>query len=772
MSKSKTNFSFFSSFIVRTPRYPISFYQNLTKELVIRPDEIKKKLKDRDILEAIFLASPELYREIQKHLIKEDWDDERASKIKASVLKYLIRMSTRCTPFGLFAACGIGKLDNKTKIQINNSQSHRTIGFYRKTRLDMQLLGNLGYEYANNPTIQKVLLLYPNTTLYKLVNFYRYIQYTINEGKRIYSLEGFKRTKYLDLIMEKARYGINKEDLKFILISKKISENEAIEFINELIAHQILVYETELNLTGDDYLNRLMNLVCSLKKSDGLHSEELLNSSEFEKEQIEDWTLFLKKISNTLIEIDRLDCGKKILEFYEKIAKTITSKGVSFDKKYLFQTDLFLNNSNYSLNKKYTQDINKAISFLNKISEKPKDSLLENFKKRFIERYDEEMIPLVKALDVETGIGYVQGNNFDITPLLDTIEIKQEPKEDFKVHLSKVEKIILDKLQYFGRENKNRVRFKFSDFENIDFSNENLPTTFSCVFEVVEEDDKEWVVIHNIGGSSAANLLARFCYGNEDIDHFANEITKYELDSFGDKIIAEIVHLPENRTGNVLRRPNFRCYEIPYLGQSSLPFSKQINIEDIMLFIDNGRLKMWSRINNKEIIPRLTNAHNYSYNSLPIYQFLCDMQFENCKPSVGINHFKIDKMLDYSPRIIIENCIVSKEKWIFTREKQQVLFEKFKEENLVYDRSIFNLELYFSGSRPPLPQYVSLVDDDNTLIVNLENRTSIEILVKSVKNKTHFVLEEYLFPSKKLVNDVEGNYYGNQFIVGLKWQRE
>jgi hypothetical protein len=769
MPKSKTNLSFFSSFIVRTPRYPISFYKNLTNEFIIKPDHIKKILKERDLLEGIFLASPELHSEILKFILKDDLYDEKADKIKVSVLKYLIRMSTRCTPFGLFAACGVGKWDNKTKIQINNSQSCKPTGFYRKTRLDMQFLGNLGHEYIKNSIIQRELLLYPNTTLYKLVKFYRYIQYTLKEGKRVYSLEGFKRTKYLDLILEKARYGINKENLKFILISKKINEIEAIEFIDELIEHQILVYEAELTLTGNDYLNRLMNLVYSIEKSESLSPEELLDKCEFEKEEKENLILFLEKISNTLIEIDVQDFNTKSFEFYQKIVNEISSKGIPFDKKYLFQTDLFLTNGNFSLDKKYTKDIAKVISFLNKISEKPKDSLLENFKKAFIERYDREKVSLVKALDVETGIGYIQHNNFDITPLLDIIEIKQRSRDDFKIHLSKVEKIIVDKLQNFRRENKNSITFKLSDFENIDFSNENLPCTFSCVFEIVEEDDKEWVSIQSIGGSSAANLMARFCYGNEQIDDFANEINRYELDNFADKIIAEIVHLPENRTGNVLRRPNFRLHEIPYLGQSSLPSAQQINIEDIMLFVDKGRLIMWSEKNHKQIIPRLTNAHNYSYNSLPIYQFLCDMQFENCKASIGLNHDKIDKILDYSPRIIIENCIVSKEKWKFTREKQQALFEKFKDVNLVYDRNIFNVVLDFLDFWPPLPQYVSLVDGDNTLIVNLENRTCIEILVKSVKNRSHFVLEEYLFPSKKLVNDEDDeNYYGNQFIVGLR----
>jgi hypothetical protein len=769
MSKTKINFSLFSTFIIRIPSQPINFYLTITKGLYVQRNQIIKTLEESQIRESLFLASPDLYNEICKWILNEDYHVEKANNIKLSILKYLIRMSTRCTPFGLFSACGSGKLGNESLIKINtNFEFAKKTSFYRKTRLDMQFLGNLGQEYNRNSIVKDRLLLYPNTTLYKLANFYRYIQYTLSEGKRFYSLEGFKRTKYLDLILEKARYGINKTDLKSILISKKIDQIEAIEFIDELIRHQILVSEAELTLTGNDYLTRLIELVYSTTKSQSSYSEKSSDPSEFEQEEKDNLILLLEKISNTLIDIDIAEKNPFIL--YENITQAITASEIPFEKKYLFQMDLFLNNNDFRLNQKYTEDITKAVSFLNKITEKPKDSLLENFKKAFIERYESETVSLVKALDVETGIGYIQYNNFDITPLLDTINIKEKPTDEFNVKLNKVEKIILDKTQDSNRKGKNSLTLKSSDFDTIDFSNEDLPCTFSCLFEVVEENDKEWVSIQNIGGSSAANLAARFCYGNEQIDHFANEIIKYESDNFTDKIVAEIVHLPENRTGNVLRRPNFRLYEIPYLGQSSLPSSQQINIEDIMLYIDNGSLIMWSKKYNKEIIPRLTNAHNYSYNSLPIYQFLCDMQFENCKSTIGLNHNKIEKILDYFPRIIIENCIVSKEKWIFTKEKHTAVFERLKKTNIVYDRSIFNLD--FLNHSPPLPQYVSLVDGDNTLLVNLENRTCIEMLVEAVKNRSHFVLEEYLFPSKKLVNGIDGNYYGNQFVVGVKWERK
>ena len=742
MSKPEIDFTFFSSFIIRTPAFPIDFYKNLTKGFSIKSDTIKDLVKNSQISEALYLASPELFSEIQKWCAQENYPIQKGEKIKISVLKYLIRMSTRCTPFGLFAACGSGRFTDCTKINIEkNSPDDILAGkkhpFYRRTRLDMQFLANLSTEWGKDQSIQNELLFFPNTTLYKLGDFYRYIEYSFEKNKRKYSLEALKRSDYLDLILEKAVSGLSKNDLSAHLISDEISKDEALEFIDELISNQILVSELEPILTES-----------SIKHE----TKENKNSIKIET--------FNNEINNKLLKIDT-KLGNQITA-YEAIMETLQKEEISFDKKYLFQTDLFLDSNDFQLDKKYTAELYKAIHLLNKISEKPKQTPLENFKKSFLERYEHEAVPLVKALDIETGIGYLQNNIFDSTPILDSIEIKPKTNSDNQINLNKAEQIVYNKLQNALHNNQTSISLNNADFKET-FSTHNMSDTFSCVFEIVEEDEKEWIVIQSIGGSSAANLLARFCYGNSDINSFANEITQSESESISDKIIAEIIHLPESRTGNVLRRPSFRTYEIPYLGQSNLPISNQINVEDLWLSIKNNRLVLWSKKHDKEVITKLTNAHNYSYNALPIYQFLCDMQFENRKSALGLSN-KFEKLFDYLPRITVGNCIISKAKWVFNKKKHSDFFEILTSKN-DFNPEIIRSALLFMNIKEN--QYVSLIDGDNTLVINLENDTCIQMLVETTKNRTQFILEEFLFPSTKIVTE-KTDCYANQFIVGLK----
>ena len=74
--------------------------------------------------EALYLASPVLLAEKNKNEVKE--------KTLISLKKYQQRAFTRCTPFGLFAGCGVAQWSN-----INNIKPELS---YKSTRLDMNVI--------------------------------------------------------------------------------------------------------------------------------------------------------------------------------------------------------------------------------------------------------------------------------------------------------------------------------------------------------------------------------------------------------------------------------------------------------------------------------------------------------------------------------------------------------------------------------------------------------------------------------------------------------
>ena len=65
----------FNKYALRTPLLPINYYRDLTTRLEISDDKLLNEFKNPMIREAIFLASPVLYKEIIK------WSENKIQKI-------------------------------------------------------------------------------------------------------------------------------------------------------------------------------------------------------------------------------------------------------------------------------------------------------------------------------------------------------------------------------------------------------------------------------------------------------------------------------------------------------------------------------------------------------------------------------------------------------------------------------------------------------------------------------------------------------------------
>jgi hypothetical protein len=179
-------------------------------------------------------------------------------------------------------------------------------------------------------------------------------------------------------------------------------------------------------------------------------------------------------------------------------------------------------------------------------------------------------------------------------------------------------------------QNKQEIEFTDNDVKGIKEIWDDLPPTIFCMFEVLKcRNDKKRIKLTHFSGSCGANLLARFSHTDEEIEKFVREIVFKEQEITPGALFAEIAHLPDSRVGNILSRPHIRDYEIFYLANSDLPENRIIRMSDLTASVKNGQICLKSKKLNQEIIPRLTNAHNYRNNPMPVYKFLCDMQMKN-----------------------------------------------------------------------------------------------------------------------------------------------
>lgn len=729
----------FERYVLRVPIYSFSFYKNLTKELFITDEKLKTVCKDKLFKEAIFLATPSLYYEIEKWLENKIERKKDVDKIRFSILKYISRMSSRSTPFGLFAGNSVGSFSDKTKIKLSDKFHHS-----RHTRLDMNYLVALSQDLLKQKNIRDQVLYQPNSSLYEVGHQIRYIEYKYKNGKRNHNIVAIENSKYLRDILTSARKGVLKSDLVNQLIYKEIDKNIAEDFIEELINSQLLISEIEPSVCGLDFLEQIIKILKNKNNTDEV------------VKVLDQIRMLLNKLDKNFIN----NC-----EEYIKLSELIKKLGTDFELKYLFQTDLLIKPSTNFLNTEILQKIFIGLNFLNKITIVNHETNLTKFSKSFYSKYEEKEMQLSKVLDIDLGIGYLQNQRVrDNSPLIEDLNVtpNNEIKNIVDIKWTKIYSILHKEIVKSIKSQKSIIYLNEETFKDFETLWEDLPDTISSIVQIVIVDGKEKIILENFSGSSAANLLGRFCHGDMNIHNYVEEIIKKEEELNKNKILAEIIHLPEARIGNILSRPSFRKYEIPYLAKSTKSDQHQIELNDLMISIKNSReIQLRSKKHNKIILPRLSNAHNYSSNSLPIYQFLCDMQGQGLRKTIGFNLTPFQEEFEYIPRVEYCNIILSVACWVLTKERFKYVLVNINNEN-----KLFKL-MKELRNQLKLPQYILLIEGDNELLINLNNLTSLKMFLEIIKNKNKFKITEFLFTEDTIIKDSNGENYTNEVVVSF-----
>lgn len=318
-------YTHFPKYVLRTPLLPLNFFLELTKDTTLTQETLKKACEADHIKEALFLASPSLYEAFEK------WLDGQANpsdseRMTYSVLKYLSRMSSRCTPFGLFAGTAVGTYGENTEIVLENAIHNN-----RHTRLDMNYLVALSQDIVKDQEIRKQLRFYPNTSIYKAGEQLRYVEYHYENSRRMHHIVGVQDSEYLQKILDKASTGETLSNLSECLVDDEITLEVASGFIEELVDSQLLVSELEPSVSGPEFTDQIIPVLKKLKGTDQLIS------------QLED----------TQSKIETLDTkvGNPSSD-YIAISESLKSLQTGFELKYLFQTDMALNPKKNVLNKK------------------------------------------------------------------------------------------------------------------------------------------------------------------------------------------------------------------------------------------------------------------------------------------------------------------------------------------------------------------------------------------------------------------------------------
>jgi thiopeptide-type bacteriocin biosynthesis protein len=409
----------------------------------------------------------------------------------------------------------------------------------------------------------------------------------------------------------------------------------------------------------------------------------------------------------------------------------------------LFQVDLTKPAQEVVIGANVVDELRRGIEIVHRFSRSQQERSLEEFRAAFVERYgaDREM-PLVDVLDEESGIGFerVTRAGPHPSPLVAGLPL-QRRGEAMGFPWKNEDAALLDLVMRALAEGRDEIEIGEADLPRLERSaRPPMPEAFHAMAvlcapsaEAVERGAFR-LLLYGAQGPSGARMLGRFCHADPAIDEGVRKHLTDEEALHPDAVFAEIVHLPAGRIGNILSRPVLRGHEIAFLGRSGAPPDRQIAVQDLMVTVSGDRIRLRSRSLDREVIPRLTTAHNTSTESLGVYRFLAAIQ-----PPVGMqwNWGALD-LAPFLPRVVCGRLVLARARWIVTAAEIQPIAEASGVER-------YRLAKRLRESRR-MPRYVSLAEGDNELFIDFENVLTLDSVIELVRPRVEVTFTEF-FPS-------------------------
>ncbi len=704
-------------FVLRAPLLPLEELDRLRAD----PDYWHRLAARPEVREALYLASPGLARRLAV--------GDPEPRVKAAVTAYLVRMCTRATPFGLFAATAVGRIDDVTTLTIDGPES-----ITRRSRPDTEVLTGLVQRLLADPATRPAMRVEPNSSRYRAAGTLRLIDRRFTNGARTHHLIAVEDDPPLQHALQAAGSGATIEHvISAVAAHTGAARDEAREYVDALVDTQVLTPVAEPAVTGPEPLAQIRS---------HLRQHGLTQTSQL-----------LDRVSDHLDMLDRTGLGNSA-QTYDAMAHTLLELGGD-DEARLVQVDLHRSGSDLRLAPEVIKQLTEAVHLLHSVNPDPEDDALRKFKTAFRARYDALEIPLTRALDEETGVGYDRCTHpaADDSPLLAGLDLGgvSASTRSWSVRDAALLDMVI-------RVRESRSRSLELDTDNLARlavpGRPALPDALAVRATLLDDGHIE---IPGAFGPSGAQQLGRFCHGDPRLYEAVRTHLRAEEALAPGVVFAEIVHLPEGRLGNILARPVLRDYELVLMGRSGAPAQRQIRIDELTVRLDGDRVVLFCPRLNAEVRPRMTTAHNPSYRGFGLYRFLTALQNDGVTGALGWTWGALESA-PALPRVTAGTLVLARARWRL---------------NVAELESITGADAaagwHALTARRGLPRELLVVDADNRLYVDTSSPALIAAAAKVLRGEHEAVVEETL--DSRVAAGPQG-HFSHELIVPLVRQRD
>lgn len=525
------------------------------------------------------------------------------------------------------------------------------------------------------------------------------------------------------------------------LVDDEITREEAEAYIDELIASSLLTTELAPAIVGDDILTTLIRKL------------QRFGDTEYAPT--------LACVQERLAAIDARPPGMT-QEEYAKIERLIEPLGVPYDVKFLFQADLF-RPAQAQLSTGVLTDLKEYVDFVGSISGTYQNGNLQAFQQAFVQRYETEEVPLMLAVGQRAGLG--------VSLWRRAAQRRESRHRRYRAVVWRAGRTN-GRLQRNGRAAAQKIHRGDEAGRRRDHDRrKGFPEPPTRGDRLPRHDPRH------------VQPAARRCRRAVDLPQIRRVERRRE--PAGALLPYRRLHRRAGARGSRLRtagqrgenhcggRPHhrsahrqyfvasvFRDYVIDYLSNLDETLAERIPASDLILSVRKGRFYLRSKRFDKEVIPRLTCAHNYSLSPIPMYRFLADMQSLQRTQGFGFPVGSLFSTLDYMPRIRYKNIVLSRRRWKLNYDDVKAFSAYRTEEH----RKAF--AGYMAERR--LPRRVVHPMGDNELLLDLHDDRCVRLLFSLLRKYKTVSVEEFLFDTEHaVVHDEQANGYTNEMIVIL-----
>jgi thiopeptide-type bacteriocin biosynthesis protein len=715
--------------MLRAPAYPVEAYQGLSsRPAAAEPRETdggRNRLPGRDDLHvhhawvrnALAIASPALYAAMERNGSKPR--ESKAAREK--LLSYLIRMSTRPTPYGLFSGVALAQWGDGTDLSLSDSAP------VVRTRPDMQWLHGIVGRVEGRPEVRPHLRCVVNPLAWVA-------------GGRVFLGEGGgpaqekrRRVSIRASAVVRRVLGLAREPIPYRELLDRILEAFAVpgsvaeHLLDELLEQRFLF--TDLcppasGLPAHHVVRRLAQIPEAQAEARDL--EELLSD-------VSAWDGRGEPSAGDGFE--RLDRRARAL----------------FEAEHAFQVDMALPLAGRSIARRVADEAARAAEILFRLTPLPHGQRhLDGYRQKFEEHYGgHRQIPLLELLDPDLGLG---------TPVAPAETMRFERRHARLLALA------------LGALRERRRVVELDDEALAGLATwtpeaRDLPTSLDLYFFVAarsaaELDAGEFQVIvaPSVGVTGAGRTLGRFgdVLGAPALDAIR---AAADADETRDRRLwAEVYYKPaRTRSANVAVRPAVRRYEVRLDGvPPGRSDAVNIPLDELVVGLRDGRFYVRWPAANADVVSCAGHLLN-AMQGPAVLRFLCDASHDGQAVLTGFD-WGPAREFPYLPRVQSGKSVLHPAQWRIG----VILGDRW--------RGTFEEALSILRDEWQLPRHVFVTTADNRLLVDLDDAEQSALIARQVtdaKRRRELVLQEVLPELDRIWTPGPGGRYVTELVASL-----